>query len=307
MSQVTSEIASEYNRIYRRAAEDPGTAGDEGEENWAALFRDWLPPQYHVVTKGRLISHDGKMSSQVDVLVLKPAYPKKLLEKKIWLAGGVAAAFECKTTLTAAHVSAAIGRCIEFKQLFKERTGTPRRELRSPLIYGLLAHSHSWKGVNSKPIENIEKALEAVSSLVPHPRSEIDLICVADLATWSASFITRYEAGFNPATQQFLTAVFGASCGPMTSLICHSRTSQSQSDEFQPVGALLERLVEALAWADPLVRDIADYYRLANLGGAGSGHMRPWPLNAYSPEVAAQIQAGRLTNGEPWDEWSVGG
>src|SRR3954470_9041890 len=85
MAQVSDEMASEYARIYARAAEDPGTAGDEGEENWATLFREWLPPQYHVQTKGRLISHDGRMSPQVDVLILKPSYPRKLLEKKVWL------------------------------------------------------------------------------------------------------------------------------------------------------------------------------------------------------------------------------
>ena len=38
MEQVTREIASEYKRIYTRAAEDPGTAGDEGEENGEPFF-----------------------------------------------------------------------------------------------------------------------------------------------------------------------------------------------------------------------------------------------------------------------------
>ena len=38
MSQVTDEMASEYQRIHARAEEDPGTAGDEGEENWATLL-----------------------------------------------------------------------------------------------------------------------------------------------------------------------------------------------------------------------------------------------------------------------------
>jgi len=40
-----------YERITRRSAEDPGTAGDQAEENWAAFFRDWLPPSYPIVTK----------------------------------------------------------------------------------------------------------------------------------------------------------------------------------------------------------------------------------------------------------------
>jgi hypothetical protein len=80
MRQVREEMASEYERIRQRAVGDPGTAGDEGEENWAALLRGWLPRQYHVVTKGHLLSTSGKSSPQLDVVVLKPAYPPKLLE-----------------------------------------------------------------------------------------------------------------------------------------------------------------------------------------------------------------------------------
>lgn len=93
MSQISDDIAAEYKRIRARAAEDPGTAGDQGEENWATLLRGWLPSQYQVVTKGRLISHNGTTSPQVDVIVLKPSYPPKLLDKKLYLAAGVAAAF----------------------------------------------------------------------------------------------------------------------------------------------------------------------------------------------------------------------
>ena len=53
MQQISAEMATEYDRIQRRATEDPGTAGDQGEENWAELLRDWLPREYEVVTKGR--------------------------------------------------------------------------------------------------------------------------------------------------------------------------------------------------------------------------------------------------------------
>lgn len=307
MAQITAEMGSEYDRIYARAAEDPGTAGDEGEENWARLFKEWLPPSYHVETKGRLIGHDGRMSPQIDVVVLKPAYPRKLLEKKIWLAGGVAAAFECKTTITAAHVAASITRCAAFKDLYAAREGTPRLELRSPLIYGLLAHSHSWKGDKSDPVANIKRALDLGASSVTHPRFEMDVLCVADLATWSSTIVSRYEAAWQPTAQAELVKAFGATCGPMTAMSCSSANSESQHSSFRPVGALIDDLTGRIAWADPGVRDIADYFRKANLGGSGSGNMRPWPLSSYSPEVARQIGAGRITNGVAWDEWSVGG
>jgi len=306
MAQVTTEMASEYDRIYARAKEDPGTAGDEGEENWARLFREWLPPNYHVETKGRLIGHDGRMSPQIDVVVLKPAYPRKLLEKKIWLAGGVAAVFECKTTLTAAHVTSSVKRCAGFKNLFPQREGSPREELRSPLIYGLLAHSHSWKGESSDPIGNIERALEAAAHSVTHPRFEMDVLCVADLATWSSTYMSRYDATWQPDHFTELQSAFGASCGPITAMNCSWQGSPSQSQTFRPVGALLDAITYRLAWADPSVRDIANYFRRTNLGGSGSGKMRFWPLSSYSPSVAEQIKAGRATNGSWWDDWSYG-
>jgi hypothetical protein len=83
MQQIDAEMAAEYNRIRKRATEDPGTAGDQGEENWAELLREWLPGTYQVVTKGRIISQEGITSPQVDVLILKGSYPKKLLNKKL--------------------------------------------------------------------------------------------------------------------------------------------------------------------------------------------------------------------------------
>ena len=101
MRQISAEMSAEYNRIQKRATEDPGNAGDQGEQNWAELLRDWLPRNYEVVTRGRIISQEGATSPQIDVLVLDGTYPKKLLNNKLYLAVGVAAAFECKVTLKA--------------------------------------------------------------------------------------------------------------------------------------------------------------------------------------------------------------
>src|SRR5437773_1242208 len=91
MKSIQDEMAQEYVRIQKRTREDPGTAGDQAEENWATLFRNWLPANYPVVTKGRIISEDGNASPQVDVLVLHPSYPLALRDKKMYFAGGVIA------------------------------------------------------------------------------------------------------------------------------------------------------------------------------------------------------------------------
>jgi hypothetical protein len=104
MSQISHEMESEYQRIRRRTPEDPGAAGDQGEQNWAELLKEWLPTTYYVVTKGRLIGYQTEVSRQVDVIVLKPSYPRRLRSTKLYLAAGVAAAFECKTTLKPEHI-----------------------------------------------------------------------------------------------------------------------------------------------------------------------------------------------------------
>jgi hypothetical protein len=186
MISTTNEMEQEYRRIQKRVQSDPGTAGDQGEENWKKLFCDWLPPVYRIVTKGRILTHDGTCGPQVDLLVLHPSYPSKLCDKKVYLAGGVLAAFECKITLRSSHIRKAVENSLKIRRNLPVRRGTPYREMHSSIIYGLLAHSHSLS--RSRPEEKLESELySADKELVQHPREMLDLLCVADLGTWKAS------------------------------------------------------------------------------------------------------------------------
>jgi hypothetical protein len=247
------------------------------------------------------------MSPQIDVVVLKPSYPSKLLEKKVWLTNGVAAAFECKTTLTADHVAASRNRCATFKRLYTPRTGSPQRELRSPLVYGVLAHSHSWKNINSKPLKNINNALRRALTQIDHPRLELDMICVADLATWTSIYISRYMASLAPQSGVELRNTIAGNWGPTTSMCCASLEEITQESTFRPIAAMLGYLINRPAFADHSVRDIADYYRAAKMWGSGVGEQRFWPASVYSNDVRNSISQGRVTNEVPWDEWSVVG
>ena len=272
MRQLSNEMAEEYDRIQMRATEDPGTAGDQGEENWAELLRGWLPRTYEVVTKGRIISQGGETSRQVDVLVLKGTYPKKLLTKKLYLAAGVAAAFECKTTLEAAHIEKAVQTCAEIKNLYPVREGTPYKELNAPIVYGLLAHSHSWKGPNSTPEANIEKKLlESDIRHVSHPRQGIDLLCVADLAAWILCKVTLIGPQVFPVYEWELSSEFGPAGAALSSYIGFTPSDDNQVKHFTPIGVLISKLSQWLAWEDPLLRDLADYYRTTNISGNGTG------------------------------------
>jgi hypothetical protein len=154
MQQATATLADEYRRIRARAQEDPGTAGDQGEQNWAELLHLWLPKTFHVVTKGRILFAGGQTSDQVDVLVLNPSYPKGLLNKKLYLAPGVLAAFECKNTLRREHIRRAV--CASAKL---GRLSRSDRSVRQHIVYGLLAHSHAIASRRRPPTQVIDAAL----------------------------------------------------------------------------------------------------------------------------------------------------
>ena len=306
MSEISRDMASEYERIQKRAAEDPGTAGDQGEENWATLLRDWLPAKYEIITKGRIISHEGKTSPQIDILVLKESYPRKLLDKKMYLAAGVAAAFECKVTLKASHIKEAFEKCVKIKDLFEIRTGTPYKELHSPIVYGLLAHSHSWKSINSTPVENIYSTINMADQLhVSHPRQLLDILCVADLATWFpiiATFIgpanvsdwSGRPPAFEPRPNGSATTVY----------MGHEPNNENQVEYFTPIGGLISHLSQKLAWENPEYRSLADYYRVTNISGSGQGSIRTWETDIYSDKIRPRVQRGELIYGHSWDEWS---
>ena len=301
----TEKLEGEYDRIQRRVKEDPGTAGDQGEENWASLLRVWLPPEYTVVTKGRILGHSGEASPQVDVVVLHPGYPAGLMDKKLFLAGGVAAAFECKLTLEGSHIRSAIQTSARIKRLTARRTGTPYLELSSPLLYGILSHSHSWKREASKPVENVTKLIdEADRETTKSPREMLDLVCIADLATWELrkeSFLPR-ELSHYP--------------GKCTTVYFPWVQSNPELRSLSPMGVLLLTLFRKLAWEDQRLRRMAEYFSLVLSGqiGTASGAPRAWdPEKIYSAKVLGHVEAARGVAPSPenvygnsgglWNQW----
>jgi hypothetical protein len=307
MRQISAEMSAEYDRIQKRATEDPGTAGDQGEENWAELLRDWLPRSFEVVTKGRIISREGVVSPQVDVLVLDDAYPKKLLNKKVYLAAGVAAAFECKVTLKGSHIDEAMENCAKTKALYQARSETAYKELHSPIVYGLLSHSHVWKGDASTPEANIASRLkEADQKYVNHPRFQLDLLCVADLATWSSSTITSFQK----PKHTFLSISAptpGSDVTPATCYMGRTREDALKSGQLTPIGILVTFLSQKLAWERPLLRNLTEYYQIANLGASSGqgGPLRVWPSSVYTDSTRQFIQTSLATTSAAWDEWSL--
>lgn len=304
LNQDLNEMASEYARIFARATEDPGTAGDEGEENWAQLLRSWLPDSYTVVTKGRILGADGRASPQVDLIVLKPSYPPRLIHKKMYLVSGVAAVFECKTTLKRSHLSTAAKTAAALRKLSSPREGTPHRELTGSPMYGVLAHSHAWKSPASTPLRHVKGALEQDAAAAAQPRDLLDLVCVADLGAWllvKVPLMGRTTMG-DRWTDYKRNFGLDEEGGPATTYF--GRTTDHPQIQRNPIGVAVAIIFQVLAWENPSLRPMAEYFRLAGLWGGGTGNSRYWRLReVYSEAVADRLLAGDSSFSLEWNEW----
>jgi len=306
IKSAQKDLEDEYKRILKRAKEDPGTAGDQGEENWACLLRNWLPSYFHIVTKGRILTETGYASPQIDILVLHPSYPQFLLSKKIYLAGGVAAAFECKTTLKSSHVKQAVRTSSEIRKNLPEQLGSPYKELNSSITYGLLSHSHSWKDHNSKPLNNIEKALwEADRTNVTHPIQSLDIIAVSDLATWELRKITFINASQYSYNEEIIKH-YGKYGSGVSAYVCSAINFENQRNHFSPIGVLLANLYLKLSWTFQDMRGLATYFlhEEVDIMGSGSGKTRSWPISIYSEKIRNRIFNEQLSTDVLYDEWS---
>jgi len=319
MSQVSSEIAAEYERIHARAREDPGTAGDEGEELWREVLSRWLPPAFPVVTKGRILSTDGAASPQVDLLVLHPGYPKGLLSKKYYLAAGVVAAFECKLTLRRRDLkkigeTAAAVRAVALTD--PSVSPSVRSTLVSPIAFGVLAQSSEWsdgfswqQGLEAELArQRVDDALMTVVSDQVQPRDSLEVVCIADLVCHA-----RFTAVL-PGPPYIPEDVWEASCKaygwPRDGVVEDQLTRMSpilfkDQPAPNPLFVLLGKLLRLLANDFPEHERLSRYWTLADIPGGtgGAGTVRRWTLDVFPDDVRQQVRMGRL-GAEP--EWRMG-
>ncbi len=296
-------IADEYRRVRERAREDPGTAGDEGESNWRQLLEKWLPPAYRVVNKGRLLFPDGQASDQIDVLILKPGYPPGLTDRKLYLVGGVAFAFECKTTLKPQHLGEAAETLRRIRDLGEKHPArvTPRDVLTPSPGFGVLAHSSVWESPN----EHLNAALKEHHTAVTHPSRMLDIVCVADAGTFMAERTAEFPDMVWQPPDNFVQRGVGA-----MSVYRGPHHPNEQERQEAALGRLMWYLMRRLAWDEPSLRSLVQHYNSAGLSDGG-GTPRVWPQDGVLPnEVFSALRTHSAHARHPrpisieWDEWS---
>lgn len=253
------------------------------------------------MTKGRILSDEGKASPQVDVLVLHPSYPVALRDKKLYFAGGVVAAFECKLTLRKEHIKKAKRNAAIIKNLLPQRIGNPYDELHQPIIFGVLAHSHSWTTTNIwTPFDICLQPGETVSNKYNHPRYMIDVVCISDLAT----FVLDTEIFMGPLLDEERLSAFGDD--PLGGVNTVYGATWELNEEVFGKGMILARLITALstrmAYEDPALRPFVDY--LSRTAGKGSaGTITKWPPSIFSEGVAQRLIKEGTQDEEWWGKW----
>jgi len=292
MRNAQEQMAKDYVRFTARSKEDPGTAGSQGEANWATLLERWLPSTFHVRTQCRILGDDGEASRQADIVILRPEYPQGLLGEKYVLAAGVLAAFECKLTLRNKDIEEFFKRAVTMKNRTPERSGDPYIELQRPLLVGLLAHSYE-RSCPEKAIDDIGERLVAQDQKhIGHPNQMPDICCIADLASWS---VRKQTSG--PFTPMAESAVSDPSVHTYYSL------HQKAIGSFTPVGAAIASLWRKIAYEYPSMSSLASYYLATDLNGFGIAKKgRSWSKEVFSFEVTEQIRQGVLNNnlGSRW-------
>lgn len=304
MRQISLDMASEYERIVARAAEDPGTAGDQGEESWAELLRNWLPATYHVVTKGRLLFEDDTASPQIDILILSPDYPLHLRNRKLYLAGGVIAAFECKLTLKSNHFK----KFFETSELIKSKTpignSTTYESFNSKIIYGLLAHSHSWtKNIPiADQVFNIMEKMPTSKEGLEFDKANFypDVICISDTVTYcyrkNLSFI-------EDADEVELKMLQEMKSNSMLSLSYDAYWSDSKDSWVYGIvhGALITNLFHRMAYSNISLRDMASYIMKTDIASICIGKNSIYSITLDDFVIKNYFDNGGSDN--PWNHW----
>jgi len=196
-----------YDYLQSVVKQDPGTAGGEGEAEFADFLRKYLPKNIEVSIGGQIILEDGSHSPQID-LILTEDIPSALAGKYI-PHEYVVAAFEVKLTLEKRHLKKIADTAARLRPF--ARQGKPREVLFGKIIYGVLALSSNFQGPRKPPrlktlkdntdeLHALENALRELSTPA-HPCQAVDLFLVADAFSMAASKSIHFSEKYKNSSQ----------------------------------------------------------------------------------------------------------
>jgi hypothetical protein len=310
MAEMNQKIADDYAELRAIAARDPQRAGHGGEGTWAALLRNWLPNGYEVGTRKYIVPELGDPDDmfETDIVVYRPGCPPRWREEEYVLSAGVAAAFSVKLTLDADGIKDGVRRAALLRKAMHRREGSPQKEIIPPYPVGLLAHSHGWsKRTATNPLRTpaatITRHLETADLAdVGHPSQILDLVCVADTATWSTQFVTYVPpqalaragemAEVTEAGRQTGMAITARLCSEpiYATSVMGSALGPALGEPPLPIAIFVTALLNRLSYDDPTLAPLAEGLRVNGNIGFNQGPTRCWDVESvYSRNTILRL------------------
>jgi hypothetical protein len=306
LADLNKSIVDSYEREQVEIAGKPERIQELGhrvEDRWKGVLTDWLPPEYQVEKRKYILleTEDGlKMTKETDLVVFYPHYPKNLRAKTAVLASGVAAAFSVRRTVGRDDIKDAYENGLTLRRGMKIRDATLQAHLIPPVFFGLLGDSHDWKAPTSTPKDNIKDTTQEFDrDLVKTPREGLDLLCIADLGTWSRTTAVLPEGFMRRQAwpEEFRVAFTGST--EIESLVLSGMRHDYEQTNLSPLTNFIGSLWGMLAINDPTLKPLADGLRITKtVDTTGALNMGSGPyklVDVVTPKIASGYR-----NHEPW-------
>lgn len=194
-----------------RTLTHPTNAGDEGEESWVEVLRDFLPRRYDISRHRFVIDSDGDISEQQDIVIYDGQFAPTFL-----VIGGtrfipiesVYAVMEVKPTLSKGTLQYAGSKAGSVRKLrmkpgdHRIHTGELITGEGGRVLAGILTHDSDWRPPFGKPFHENLRALP--------PEQQIDLGCVVREGAFSGLDEEISTSHPNTALIAFCIALFDA-------------------------------------------------------------------------------------------------
>jgi hypothetical protein len=203
---VTQQMKIQSAAIRQDFASHRGSAGENREDLVHKFLTQQLPKRFGVDT-GLLISREGQVSKQADLIIvdmLNNAPLHGLLPNRLWPVEAAYALIEVKTLLTPKEIADAIQKCRRFKTL--NRSFVETLEWQTPVDESLFV---LWAYESASPQTTKENLVQALHEVPPSEQPDL-IIVLGQMVGLSGSYLEAARIG-RPGSQyrSALEAKFG--------------------------------------------------------------------------------------------------
>lgn len=177
-------------------------------------------------------------------------------------------------------------------------------EYYSPIFFGLLAHSHDLKTGGMKAFDvNFDRIFNCVNNIAEFPSHLIDLICIADCATFIKDVATQIKPHIEEGAETLLKAQPGQE-GIFAGYYAHGYL-QKKNQQANPLFPAIVQIMNLLAYENINLREIFHYFTSAVKIGGGLGQIRVWPINIVDKKNLKKIKEIDPSEEEQWSKWNL--